>query len=305
MNAGIRAIVRTAIDAGFDAFGVRDGFEGLMAGRFVPLGARDVGGIIQSAGTLLRSARAPAFTTDEGQQQAMEALTRHGLDALVVIGGNGSLAGAHALHRRGFPVVGIASTIDNDVHGADVAIGVDTALNVALEAIDRLRATASSHRRAMLVEVMGRRSGYLALMAGITGGAEVIVIPEIETSPDEVAADIRQMYERGKKHAIVVVAEGARAAPVLAGRLAKADVGFTVRTTTLGHVQRGGTPTVFDRLLGTRLGAAAVDHCVRGSSGVLVDQRQGGIVTTPLDDVASTPRTLDTALVHLARVLAR
>lgn len=305
MNAGIRAIVRTAIDAGFDAFGVRDGFEGLMAGRFVPLGARDVGGIIQSAGTFLRSARAPAFTTGEGQQQAMDALARHGLDALVVIGGNGSLAGAHALHRRGFPVVGIASTIDNDVHGADVAIGVDTALNVALEAIDRLRATASSHRRAMLVEVMGRRSGYLALMAGITGGAEVIVIPEIETSPDEVAADIRQMYERGKKHAIVVVAEGARAAPVLADRLAKADVGFTVRTTTLGHVQRGGTPTVFDRLLGTRLGAAAVDHCVRGSSGVLVDQRQGGIVTTPLDDVASTPRTLDTALVHLARVLAR
>lgn len=305
MNAAIRAIVRTAIEAGFEAFGVRDGFEGLMAGRFVQLGARDVGGIIQSAGTLLCSARAPEFATDAGQRRALEALARRGLDALVVIGGNGSLAGAHALHSRGFPVVGIASTIDNDVHGADIAIGVDTALNVALEAIDRLRATASSHRRAMLVEVMGRRSGYLALMAGIAGGAEVIVIPEIETSPEDVAAGIRQMYERGKNHAIVVVAEGARSAPVLAERLAQADVGFSLRTTTLGHVQRGGAPTAFDRLLGTRLGAAAVDLYTAGASGVLVGQHRDEIVATPLHEVVTTPRSLDPRLLHLARVLAR
>ena len=232
-------------------------------------------------------------------------MARRGLDALVVIGGNGSLAGAHALHSRGLPVVGVASTIDNDVHGADIAVGVDTALNVALEAIDRLRATASSHRRAMLVEVMGRSSGYLALMAGIAGGAEVIVIPEIDTGPDDVAADIRQMYERGKNHAIIVVAEGARSASVLADRLANADVGFALRTTTLGHVQRGGTPTVFDRLLGTRLGAAAVDQCKRGASGVLVGQHGGEIVTTPLREVVTTPRALDTTLLQLARILAR
>jgi 6-phosphofructokinase 1 len=305
MNAAIRAIVRTAVEAGFEAFEVRDGFEGLMDGRFVQLGARDVGGIIQSAGTLLCSARSPEFATDAGQQRALDALTRRGLDALVVIGGNGSLAGAHALHSRGFPVIGVASTIDNDVHGADIAVGVDTALNVALEAIDRLRATASSHRRAMLVEVMGRSSGYLALMAGIAGGAEVIVIPEIDIGPDDVAADIRQMYERGKNHAIVVVAEGARSAPVLADRLANADVGFALRTTTLGHVQRGGTPTVFDRLLGTRLGAAAVDQCKRGASGVLVGQHRGEIVTTPLHEVVTTPRALDPTLLQLARVLAR
>ncbi len=305
MNAAIRAIVRTAVDAGVEAVGVRDGFEGLMDGRFVQLGARDVGGIIQSAGTVLCSARAPDFATDAGQQRALDALARRGLDALVVIGGNGSLAGAHALHRRGFPVIGVASTIDNDVHGADIAIGVDTALNVALEAIDRLRVTASSHRRAILVEVMGRNSGYLALMAGIAGGAEVIVIPEIDTGPDDVAADIRQMYERGKNHAIVVVAEGARSAPVLGERLAEADVGFSLRTTTLGHVQRGGTPTAFDRLLGTRLGAAAVDQCTSGASGVLVGQRSGEIVTTPLHEVVTTPRVLDPALVHLARILAR
>ena len=157
----------------------------------------------------------------------------------------------------------------------------------------------------MLVEVMGRSSGYLALMAGIAGGAEVIVIPEIDTGPDDVAAEIRQMYERGKNHAIVVVAEGARSAPVLAERLAKANVGFALRTTTLGHVQRGGTPTVFDRLLGTRLGAAAVDHFTGGASGVLVGEQRGEIVTTPLDEVVTTPRALDPKLLHLARVLAR
>lgn len=305
MNAAIRAIVRIAIDGGFEAFGVRDGFEGLMAGRFVRLGARDVGGTIQSAGTLLRCARAPDFVTDAGQRRALDALTRQRLDALVVIGGNGSLAGAHALHIRGFPVVGIASTIDNDVHGAAIAIGVDTALNVALEAIDRLRATASSHSRAMLVEVMGRNSGYLALMAGIAGGAEVIVVPEVDIGPDEVAADIRQMYERGKAHAIVVVAEGARIAPILGGHLANADVGFTLRTTTLGHVQRGGTPTVFDRLLATRLGAAAVDQCTSGASGQLIGEQGGEIITTPLHEVVTTPRVIDPRLLQLARVLAR
>jgi 6-phosphofructokinase 1 len=157
----------------------------------------------------------------------------------------------------------------------------------------------------MLVEVMGRSSGYLALMAGIAGGAEIVVIPEIDTEPDDVAADIRQMYERGKNCAIVVVAEGARSAPVLADRLAKADVGFSLRTTTLGHVQRGGTPTVFDRLLGSRLGAAAVDQWTRRVSGVLVGQQRAEIVTTPLHEVVATPRTLDPTLLQLARVLAR
>ena len=159
MNAAIRAVVRTALDRGWEAYGVHDGFAGLMAGSFVQLGARDVGGIIQSAGTLLRSARAPDFVTAEGQEQSLDAVARKGLDALVVIGGNGSLAGAHALSKGGIRVVGLASTIDNDLHGADIAIGVDTALNVALEAIDRLRATATSHRRVFLVEVMGRDCG--------------------------------------------------------------------------------------------------------------------------------------------------
>lgn len=306
MNAAIRAVVRTALAKGWETFGVRDGFAGLMTGSVVQLGARDVGGIIQSAGTLLGSTRAPEFVAAEGRQRALDWLERKSIGALVVIGGNGSQAGAHALSRHGFSVIGVPSTIDNDVHGADIAIGVDTALNVALEAIDRLRVTATSHHRAFLAEVMGRESGYLALMAGIAGGAEVVAIPEIDTQPDDVAAEIRDMYERGKGHAIIVAAEGIRCGTTaLAQRLAEADVGFEVRTTILGHVQRGGTPGVFDRLLGTRLGAAAVQHMAEGVTGVLVGVRGSEIVSTPLDDVVATPRTLDPALMELARVLAR
>jgi 6-phosphofructokinase 1 len=305
MNAAIRAVVRTAADEGLEVLGVRDGYLGLMDGRFDPLDARDVGGIIQAAGTYLRTARAPEFVTEEGQRRAIAAMEAAGLDALVAIGGNGTLAGADALSRRGIPVVGIAGTIDNDVHGVDVALGVDTALNVALESIDRLRATASSHRRAMLVEVMGRECGYLALAAGVAGGAEVIVIPEVEVGPEDVTAEIRRMYDRGKTHAIVVVSEGAGCVPHLPGHLERADLGFAVRTTTLGHVQRGGVPTAFDRLLGTRLGAAAVRECVAGRTGVLVDVCQGRTVTTPLSEVIATTRELDRALLELAHVLAK
>lgn len=305
MNAAIRAVVRMAAEQGYQPFGIHDGFAGLMEGRFQPLDARDVGGIIQAAGTYLRTARAPTFETDDGQRRAMDAIARGGLDALVVIGGNGSLAGAEALHKRGVQVVGIAGTIDNDVHGVEIALGVDTALNVALESIDRLRATASSHRRAMLLEVMGRHCGYLALAAGVAGGAEVIVIPEVDVGPDEVTAEIRRTFDRGKTHAIVVVSEGARCVPLLPERLATADVGFVVRTTRLGHVQRGGVPNVFDRLLGTRLGAAAVQECAAGRSGVLVDIQRGRVVTTPLAETVTTRRQLDTTLLDLAHVLAR
>jgi 6-phosphofructokinase 1 len=306
MNAAIRSVVRTALARGWEALGVRDGFAGLMDGRFLPLSARDVGGIIQLGGTILRSARCPEFRDDAGQRRALEALAHHRVDALVVIGGNGSQAGAHALHARGFPVVGIASTIDNDLHGAEITIGVDTALNIALEAIDRLRVTAASHRRAFLVEVMGRDSGYLALMAGMAGGAEVVVIPEIDIGPDDVAAEIRGMYGRGKGHAIIVVAEGARyGASALAERLAEAGLGFDLRATTLGHVQRGGTPGAFDRLLGSRLGAAAIEQLATGPSGLLMGLMGAKIVATPLEAVVATPRRLDPGLLELATVLAR
>jgi 6-phosphofructokinase 1 len=287
--------------------GVRQGYAGLITGQFTSLGARDVGGIIQQGGTVLGTARSPEFQTPVGQRAALDALTEQAVDGLVVIGGNGSQAGANSLSMLGFPVVGIASTIDNDLYGADITLGVDTALNVALEAIDRLKITASSHQRVFAVEVMGRDCGYLALMAGVAGGAEVVIVPEVETDPERVVEDVLATYRRGKCHALIVAAEGARYnAAGLAEYLAaqRADLGFEFRATILGHVQRGGAPGAFDRLLGTRLGAAATGQLAAGEHGVLVGMRNGGIIATPLTDVASHRKTLDLQLLELARVLA-
>jgi 6-phosphofructokinase 1 len=307
MNAAIRAVVRTGIAKGMEVFGVRHGFTGLLAGEFVPLGVRAVGGIIQHGGTILGSTRCPEFKNEDGQLRALRVLGDNHIEALVVIGGNGSQAGAHALSQRGFPVVGIASTIDNDLFGSEMTIGVDTALNIALEAIDRLKVTASSHHRAFLVEVMGRDCGYLALITGITGGAEAIVIPETTTDPESVATEFRRSYDRGKPHAIVVVAEGARYnAEGLAEYFQKhrERLGFELRVTKLGHVQRGGAPGVFDRLLASRFGAAAVEHISQGHQGVLIGLINGEIATTPLADVATKKKSLDLGLFDLATILA-
>ncbi len=306
MNAAIRAVVRAGLAQGWEMRGIRRGFAGLLAEEIRLLGARDVGGIIHLGGTILGTARCPEFKTPEGIRQAVRVLEKHRIDALVVIGGNGSQKGSHALFCEGVPVVGVASTIDNDLVGSDITIGVDTALNVALEAIDRLKTTASSHNRAFLVEVMGRDCGYLALMAGIAGGAEAVVIPEVPVSPEAVAEAIREAYERGKPHAIVVVAEGA---PYNAQRLAeyfqREHLGYELRVTVLGHVQRGGAPSAFDRVLGTTLGAGAVAALARGETGVLVGQRKGEVVTTPLSEVVGKHKPLDPKLFELARVLAQ
>ncbi|MGH2398404.1 MAG: 6-phosphofructokinase [bacterium] len=307
MNAAIRAVVRTGLHAGFDVYGVRLGFAGLIAGDVAPLSARDVGGIMQQAGTMLRSARAPEFKQESGRRMALDVLERAGIDGIVVIGGSGSQAGALELSRTGFPVVGVASTIDNDIYGTDMSIGVDTALNIALEAIDRLKATASSLQRAFLVEVMGRDCGYLALMAGLAGGAEAVVIPEFEMDPEALVEVLRAAYTRGKLHSIVVVAEGAR---YDAERLMhyfqehRDSMGFVVRATILGHVQRGGIPTAFDRLLATRLAAGAVSELAAGRHGVMMGLNQGEISTTPLGDVVSSHKMLDPKLIELAKVLA-
>ena len=308
MNAAIRAIVRTGIDRGWQVLGVRNGYAGLIGGEMAPLGPRDVGGIIQLGGTILGSTRCPEFLTLAGQTQAVRALEEHDVDALVVIGGNGSQSGACALQRLGFPVVGVASTIDNDLYGADIAIGVDTALNVALEAIDRLKVTASSHQRAFLVEVMGRECGYLALMAGIAGGAEAVIIPEKDVDPEQLAADLREAYRRGKSHALVVVAEGARLdAHALAHYFEehREQVGFELRLTTLGYTQRGGSPGAYDRLLATRLGAAAVAVLARGEQDVLVGEVRGAVVSTTLAEAVTRRKPLDEQMLQLAEVLAR
>ncbi len=308
MNAAIRAVTRSGIEKGWEVFGVEHGFAGLIAGKLRPLGPRDVGEIMQRGGTVLGSARCPEFKTEEGRLAAIREMNAAGIEGLVVIGGNGSQTGSHALFRMGFPVVGVASTIDNDLYGSEVTIGVDTALNVALEAIDRLKVTASSHTRAMLIEVMGRGSGYLALMAAIAGGAEAVVIPECPTDPEQVAAEIRRAYERGKPHAIVVVAEGANPnAQGLAQYVAEhhARLGFELRVTILGYTQRGGAPTYADRMLASRLGVAATDQLAAGVSGVLAGVARGEVITTPLDEVVTGKKPLDARLMEVARVLAR
>ncbi|MHB8616541.1 MAG: ATP-dependent 6-phosphofructokinase [Candidatus Acidiferrales bacterium] len=308
INAAIRAAVRTGIDKGWQMFGVRHGYAGLVRGDTVPLGLRDVGGIIERGGTMLGSIRFPEFKNEEAQLTGVRVLREQDIDAAIVIGGDGSQAGALALSRKGFPVVGVASTIDNDLYGSEITIGVDTALNVALEAIDRIRVTASSHERAFLIEVMGRDCGYLALMAGIAGGAEAVVLPEVETDPEELSSCLRSAYERGKPHAIVVVAEGARynAEKLTAYfREHRERLGFELRDVKLGHVQRGGTPTAFDRVLATRLAAAAIEYIAREEYGVLVGLIKDEIVATSLADINGKKKPLDPCLLKLASVLAK
>jgi len=307
MNAAVRSVVRTGLSHGWEMLGIRGGYAGLIAGEMMPLGYRDVGGIIQQGGTFLGSSRCPEMKTDEGRRKAVEALSARSIDALVVVGGNGSQTGAHALSQLGVPVVGVGSTIDNDLVGADMSIGVDTALDIALEAIDRLKVTASSHHRAFLVEVMGRECGFLALVAGITGGAEAVVLPGRPFDPDRLAKHLHNCYERGKRHALVVVAEGA---DWNAHRIARhfqdnrTQLGFELRLTVLGHVQRGGSPGSFDRLLASRLGAAAIERLATGEHGVLMGLLEGRIAATPLGDVAGKIKPLDPQLIELAEILA-
>lgn len=307
MNAAIRAVVRTGLHQGWEVFGVHRGYAGLIAGDLVSLSARDVGGIIQFGGTMLGSARCQAFKTVEGRQKALETLASHDIEALVVIGGNGSQTGSHALAQMGFPVVGVASTIDNDLYGSDITLGVDTALDIALEAIDRLKVTATSHHRAFIVEVMGRDCGYLALMAGIAGGAEALALPEVPTDPEQIAAELLAAYERGKANGLVVVAEGADydAAGLARYFTEHHDrLGFDLRVTILGHVQRGGNPGAFDRVLGSRLGSAAVSTLAEGRHNVLMGLIKGEIVPTPLDEVVAKQKPLDPQMLALAPILA-
>ena len=308
MNAATRAVVRAGAARGFEVFGVRHGYTGLIAGEFVSLGPRDVGGIIQRGGTFLGTTRCHELKTEAGQNEALEQIRSRNIAGLIVVGGSGSQCGAYALSRRGLPVVGVASTIDNDLVGSDITIGATTALDIAVEAIDRLRETASSHRRAFLVEVMGRNCGYLALIAGITGGAEAIVIPEADMQPEGIALDIREAYERGKSHAIVVVAEGAKYNAEMLGqyfRQHEERLGFELRITKLGHIQRGGIPGVFDRMIATQLGAAAIDRLDAGDHGLLLGIINGRVAATPLSEVVNAKKSMDMRLLDLAHILAK
>ncbi|TAK11821.1 MAG: 6-phosphofructokinase [Anaerolineae bacterium] len=305
MNPCIRAVVRTALSKDLKVMGIREGYSGLVDGDIVPLAARDVGGILQRGGTVLGTARSPEFMEKSGQREAIRHLNEFAIDGLVVIGGDGSMRGARALAEQGVKVVGVPGSIDNDLWGTNMAIGVDTALNTIRDAIDKLRDTASSHRRAFLVETMGRDCGYLAVMAGLIGGAEMVLIPERETTVEEVAQLIENAYKRGKTHAIIVVAEGASLKSIaLAESLNSMDIGFKTRVTILGHIQRGGRPSAFDRLLATRMGVAAVEALARGESDVMVGLDGRDILPVPLEKVVAHKREANLDYFEMARMLA-
>ncbi|HEX7040450.1 MAG TPA: 6-phosphofructokinase [Trueperaceae bacterium] len=306
MNAAIRAVVRTAVHDGARVSGVYRGFQGLIEDDIVELQARDVANVIQRGGTVLRTARSEEFMQPAGRAKAAEVLRGRGIEGLVVIGGDGSFRGALALAREhGVKVIGIPGTIDNDIFGTDVSIGFNTAINVALEAVDRLRDTAASHDRLFLVEVMGRRSGHIALHVGVAGGAEAILIPEAPLSAAEVAQMIVAAEKRGKSSSIIVVAEGAYpgGARELQRTVEEAS-GYEIRSVILGHTQRGGTPTTRDRVLASRLGFHAVRALMRGKSGVMVGTDRRGIVFRDLAEVVANKKDVDRELLEIAAVLA-
>ncbi len=306
MNPAIRSVVRTANAKNIEVYGIRRGYTGLLAGDFERLTNRDVSGILQRGGTILQTARNDEFKTERGQKRALRSLNAHGVEGLVVIGGDGSLTGALTLHRLGLPVVGIPGSIDNDIWGTNMSIGVDTALNTILDAIDKLRDTASSHERAFLLEAMGRNCGYLALMSGILGGAEMVVTPEHPMELEAIAQELDDAYTRGKSHAIAIVAEGSKhSIHEIAAYLEKHPCGFEVRITILGHVQRGGKPSAFDRLLATRMGVHAVEELLAGTSGMMVGLDGRKIVSVPLEEVISNRRNITDTYYEMAEVLAR
>jgi 6-phosphofructokinase 1 len=306
MNAAIRAVVRTAKANDAHVIGIANGFEGLLNGEFHSMGARDVGGILQRGGTILQTRRSERFKEPKGQREAIRKMNEGGIDGLIVIGGDGSLRGAHVLTTQGIKVVGIPASIDNDIWGSDMAIGVDTALNTIMEAVDKLRDTASSHSRAFLIETMGRNSGYLAVMAAIVCGAEIVLMPEVPSTVDEVALAVEDAYRRGKTHAIIMVAEGANIRTTdLARFLDEMDVGFTTRVTILGHIQRGGRPTAFDRLLAARMGTRAVELLLGGEGDVMVGLKGMGVMPIPLEEVISHSRPAAPTYYEMAKMLAR
>ncbi len=306
MNAAVRAVVRRGNNLGLDVYGIRDGYKGLIFGNLAPYSANDVGNIIQRGGTILGTSRCPEMHTEEGRGRAAAMLHEHGIDGLAVIGGDGSFRGAELLAKEhGILVVGLPGTIDNDIAGTDYTIGFDTAVNTAMEAIDRLRDTAESHQRLFFVEVMGRTTGHIAAQVAIAGGAEHVLVPETETHPDDLAESLRRGLEAGRRSTMVIVAEGddAGGAVQIAKRI-QDKTGYDSRVTVLGHIQRGGRPTAFDRVLATRLGAHAVEALASGQSGFALGDQGGRIVATPFNQIHGARRGLDLDLIELARDVA-
>jgi 6-phosphofructokinase 1 len=300
MNAAVRAVVRTAVGEGAEVIGYNLGYEGILTDDFEQLDSKSVGGIINQGGTILRTARSKEFREKSGREKAVLNLQREKVEGLVVIGGDGSLTGALKLHEEfEFPVEGVPGSIDNDISGTDFSIGFSTAVNTALEAIDRVRDTAHSHQRVFVIEVMGRSNGFIAIEAGLAGGAEAILIPEVSYSIVDVCDRLVAGSAKGKKSSIIVVAEGAARASDIKDFI-ESHTGFDARYVVLGHMQRGGSPSAFDRVLALRLGAYATKRLLDGHRGEMVGVEGNRLVAHPLDYVLSTPRTIDTGHLHLA-----
>ncbi|HEY3265437.1 MAG TPA: ATP-dependent 6-phosphofructokinase [Armatimonadota bacterium] len=307
MNACIRAVVRQAVAEGMEAYGIRRGFEGMIDGEIVPMTSRSVGSIMRLGGTALQTARSSRFLHDTIQADAVKIVRDHGIEGLVVIGGNGSFQGAMAVSRLGLPVIGVPASIDNDMGGTEMAIGVDTCLNTILDSMDKIKDTAGSLQRPFIIEVMGRECGYLALLAGLAGGAELVVTPESNMTLEQIDEEIETAYRLGKPMFIALVAEGARVkATEITDHLMKSHAreGGAPRLTILGHVQRGGNPSAFDRILATRLGVAAVKALVAGHGAHMVGLKGGRIAVTPLAESTVMAPTLDPDLHAMARTLA-
>lgn len=303
MNAAVRAVVRYAIYNGIEVYGVQRGYKGLMEGELFPMAISSVGDIIQRGGTVLKSARSLEFTTEEGQRDAINVLNVYKIEGLVVIGGDGSFRGAQKLSEKGVPAIGIPGTIDNDLAYTDFTIGFDTSVNTALDAISKLRDTSSSHERVSIVEVMGRNCGDIALYAGLGGGAEAIIVPEVPYDIDEICKKLIESKRRGKTQSIIVVAEGAETASHI-GEMISTKTGMDTRTTILGHIQRGGSPSNADRILASKMGAKAVQCLIEGKKARVIGIKENKIFDMDIDEALAKERTFDLEMHELSQILS-
>lgn len=303
MNAAIRAVVRKGIYHHLGVYGIYYGYQGLIEGKIEKMELGTVGDIIQRGGTALFTSRSEEFKTEAGQEKAIEQLKKHGIEGLVVIGGDGSFRGASELTKKGFPCIGVPGTIDNDIPGTDFTIGFDTALNTVIQAVDKIRDTATSHERTYVIEVMGRDAGDLALWAGVAAGAESIVIPEKNEPVEAVVDRIKRGHERGKRHSIILVAEGVGSG-VEYGKQIQELTNFETRVTVLGHTQRGGSPTAFDRVLASRLGAKAVDLLIEGKAGRMVGIQKNQLVDHDILEALNETHQPEMSMYQLSQELS-
>ncbi|MCP1997482.1 6-phosphofructokinase [Flavobacterium sp. HSC-61S13] len=308
MNAAIRAVVRTCAFYNIECIGVYRGFQGLVEGDFKSLGPRDVNYIINKGGTILKSARSEGFRTSEGRQQAHQHLLDNGINALIIIGGDGSFTGGMLFNEEfGFPIIGIPGTIDNDINGTSHTIGFDTALNTVVEAVDKIRDTANSHKRLFFIEVMGRDAGHIALNAGIGCGAEEIIIPEENMGMDRLVESLKKSKASGKSSSIVIVAEGEKLGKnvfELGDYVEKNLPEYDVRVSVLGHMQRGGAPSCFDRVLASRLGVKAVDYLLEGKTNYMVGLLNDQVALTPLNNAIKGFSGIDQELIRVSDIIS-